>query len=693
MSAAATNLISSPYNSALKHPQIIYALQTLKDSRSQTATARALENLVEIFKKIEDLPSIDKERIRFIGNYFDADLKFEFSKDCGDILKIQSTLLNIGNLKNALQIESFFYGSFETPLTIFFQLMEQPFIKELITNIPDILQQACYNIDTTHFEIDVSVFIDYFDALLSGSTLDPEFYSLFLSLRGFIFPPKTGETKQIVQIPYDNLPTYEVLIPYLDHKDVPTKRLAQILCFCGIEKILSSYTLFSLKTLDDLLTAFMIKDSSTIDGKDLFIPFLIKMKTALAKAPIKNLRALVFDEEFATFFKTFPTGFWKISAGDAYEVLLKIEPLLKLRIDPSNRHGIATALEAHGSDPGIRAFIEHCSLSLHKKGHHFSHPLTKAMYCKSKEEFLNLSIYPYASFVFEEMDSASDDFASIVAKTSPCKKKKEKKEVIKTPELSIKIKEPPTYKSLVDSLMTSAKPIAVTGGSKASISSPSCKTPPTKPIAATGGSGTISPHGISSAKPLLTIDPSFLALIHKALADAITYVENLAIDPRILKFFQKDAPLDPVHQAPLELLPIIFTPMHSIIDSFNAKSERRRAIVIVEKEGVITKYIIEATKLNDTIIKRKDRKHGILYHWNIKLPKSCLDFFHLEKDAPSSYPTLHAGSTKACFEEALTCINLHDLKIDVDPQGNAIFTKKDGTRYTILCLVQNRGMK
>ncbi|NBW58905.1 hypothetical protein EBR43_14245, partial [bacterium] len=174
------------------------------------------------------------------------------------------------------------------------------------------------------------------------------------------------------------------------------------------------------------------------------------------------------------------------------------------------------------------------------------------------------------------------------------------------------------------------------------------------------------------------------------------YVSNLAIDRRILSYFEPGkAPVDLVHTAPLELLPIVFANTHSFLDSYDARSERRRAVVLLKNGATETKYILEATKLKDEVAKRKDGKHSLLYHWNLKKASTCADFFKIEGLAPHEFPAV--GETKqalaaragaeAC-EEVL--VDLREFTLTLDPQGNALYTAKDGTIFKVLYLTKFR---
>jgi hypothetical protein len=714
MASKSLSLEAALLPSVLTHPVILQALQELKDSRSQKAAACALARLAASFKAIDSLAPIEAGRIQFIGQFFEAALASPVAMTCGDIGKIQSVMIDIGNLKNALQIEGFFYGSLEPGLSIFFNLMKHPAIKELISHIPDIATKARYNPETFCFEIEASVFIDFFDGLLIEPILESDFYILLLSLQGMVIPPKEAGACATIIIPYENLPSYEGLVPYLNHEDGPTKLLSQILCFCGIEKILSLSTLLHSTSVEYLIGSFAVKDHSSIEGKDAFLPFLTQVKKALDRSAKKNLSALLLDAEFALFFERFSHKNWLLTAAETYQVLLKMEPSLNIRMDADHRYGVSQALEAHGSDPMIREFMIHISKKMAKKGFSFKHPLAENIYCRSKEEFLLLPIQAYTGRIQDHASAHLEDegFASIaVAKKSSVsagggggKKGKKShaakggKALVKEAEVAAVLDEKPTFETLTRLLLEAHSCASASFAEGAAAEDPEllamggCAKSSKVNVKVASASGGASTAGAVSKplKTILPIDPALLESITHALGEAATYVSNLAIDARILSFFEEGAPEDPVHQAPLELLPILFSPMHAVLDDFDERSERRRAIVIVEKKGVSAKHILEATKLKDSAAKRRDGKHSLLYHWNIKAPKTCRDFFKIQLMSPHEYPAVcEAKAAKkgaASGEEEVFQIDLRSAEIRLDHQGNAIFTQKDGTIYTVLYL-------
>lgn len=560
--------------------------------------AKALSALSELGSKYQEYTSPYKTldtRIHFIGSYLTTSV--EKNSKYGTHLGMQAVILELCNLKNALQVEAIFFGTIYPSLKYYSTLIGEPKIKTLLETLPEIFQNISFEgEELPHFKINIQPFMDYVkkkDISALSTTFDILMFKM-LSLY-------TIEDGSLI-IPRGALPPKGLLEYLMEHAaDEESQLFSQILYACYLDEELFKHTL--------TLRPLSVKIISMIAGghyyhysqKGDLVPFLDKLLKAIQKLVNegKNPEHVLVEQALFEDLAPDELGLWLESAATSYELVRKIELGARKLFAMGELAAVTEVALLKACDPQILDWAE----AINANPVHLSHakkkyPLSKQMpFAGTKEEFSLLPHYKYLSACFEFPHPP------------------------KVPS-KIKIKKKPQA--------------AVLSGGSCAVES-CVDTPPPSPVRS------LSPE----AK---TIDDAFRAtqefLEGITVSQRVSLWEHLPEEAlKLYRFDESKAALSKEemilrHQFPKDIALAIFNELYSLPKNFLKDDSRvhrsfHSCLMIDEK-----KYILEATLDED----------NTLYHLYARPLRSTSDYFEWMR-IPSEFPMLgHKGCSKDTFE-------------------------------------------
>ena len=648
--------MASPVTAILTSRVIQDGLQELsKVKKGDFPKALAIiGRLGQQFQSIGELSPISRGRVSFIG---DSILKsLEENGDSPTEMKLKIIISEIVNLKNALQLEAFFFGTIYPKIQIHSTLSSSPLLIELREALPEILDRI-----TTKKKFPPCFFIDaepinrLFDRMMISSTSDD--FSIFMLL--FFSDLKIEGGK--IQIPSEVLPSKEQLEPFLESLNPDCKLIAQILYACCLENdsILTFHT--SGEEIDFTLSALEVVQS--------FRPPMYQFHEYLAKKNLIPLFSCLLEErdrymsegrscvtmlssgELLSRMSDLMGEDWLEESADTYDLIRKIELSLRNLFKPGELLSFTQQLLDKGIDRRLFMCLEAIKTQSAANVKFQSYPDPTIILQGSKENFKSLAYYRFLEKEHE---------LSVAAQLRT-------KKPVKSP----------SGKKAGGKVKPAHKAGAAAGGSACSSKGPTILPEPEEGpedyACAAAGS---APEKASRAST-------------QVVQKAIPFLRGISVAPRVAAWNDSpEAGLDYYgygsaaghvlpraemvlrHRFPRQMLSIVFTDHYSKHSTLERTSGERckHFESVLEIDG--KKYMLEATV---------DFK-GVLFHYYARPLTRFADYFHLTRESPSEFPAL--------AEKEADPIPLHEVRtegIEYDAQGNAHFDF-DGHHYKMLLL-------
>jgi hypothetical protein len=424
------HLLSANPCPLMTFPAIREKLGALRECK-QGQYKLALTKLRELGSTLSDgagLPPIALGRAQFIWESIQNTIKD--SSGCDEANILASVILEITNLKNALQVEAVFFGGVYGTIEKHFYLHFDPSLSELIASIPEIFEciqtqdlahTGLYKINLEHLEA-------YFDEAGVASACQLFDNLMLKSIASY----QLSEDKKSITIPVGGLPSKSELQPYLRSSDLLSRRLAEILfIFITEEEIVcSSQTNYALA---NAIMGFIEQPCITqYTRKRALLPYLSSLIEANLelKGRYRNSISMLTSSEFIRKIYSTSPFLWLDDSADTFELIRNIECYIRKTIPIRSLTKVDEVIFSEGADENILSFGDH--LRTFKRGkNRFIFPLSKQHpFCTSKEEFYSLAF----SHCPIQHSTSDEPELSAVAVTSAAKKKpKEAKPHVKKP--------------------------------------------------------------------------------------------------------------------------------------------------------------------------------------------------------------------------------------------------------------------